>query len=360
MLRVAIIARSTLYTVPGGDTVQAVQTASHLANMGVLADIKLTNEKIDYRQYHLLHFFNIIRPADILHHSHKAKKPYVVSTILVDYSEYDRQYRKGIGRLFGYLPANSIEYLKTIARWLLGRDTLASPSFLWRGQRRSILHILNKAQLILPNSESEYRRMVKAYPTEVKYVVVPNGIDPKLFIPNPDIERDNKLVICIARIEGIKNQLNLIKALNDTGFKLLLIGNHSPNQQGYYNECKNIAAANVQFIDHLPQDELVAYYQRAGVHVLPSWFETTGLSSLEAAVMGCNIVITDKGDTREYFGSDAFYCDPEKPESILWAIEQAAAAGRKPDLCERILQKYTWAQAANCTLAAYQQIITQL
>jgi len=166
-------------------------------------------------------------------------------------------------------------------------------------------------------------------------------------------------VICVARIEGIKNQLNLIRALNNTRFKLLLIGNHSPNQQAYYDECKSIAAANIEFIAHLPQDELVAYYQRAGVHVLPSWFETTGLSSLEAAAMGCNIVITDKGDTREYFGDDAFYCDPGKPESILAAIEQAGGAQHKPMLRERILQKYTWAQAAKSTLAAYEQVVEQ-
>jgi len=359
MMRVAIIARSTLYTVPGGDTVQAVQTASHLADLGVWADIKLTDEDIDYSVYHLLHFFNLIRPADILYHSSKARKPYIVSTILVDYSEYDKLYRKGTGRLFSYLSGDTIEYIKTIARWLLGRDALASPSYLWCGQRRSILHILNKAKLILPNSESEYRRVMQAYPSDVRYAVVPNGIDPKLFKYDADAGRDNNLVICVARIEGIKNQLNLIKALNNTRFTLLLIGNHSPNQQAYYHECKNIAAANIEFIDHLPQDELVAYYQRAGVHVLPSWFETTGLSSLEAAAMGCNIVITDKGDTREYFGDDAFYCDPGNPESIRLAIEQASLAEHKPDLRERILKKYTWAQAAKCTLAAYQQVITQ-
>jgi glycosyltransferase involved in cell wall biosynthesis len=355
-MKVAIIARSTLYTVPGGDTVQAVQTALHLADLGVVAEIKLSNESIDYNQYDLLHFFNLIRPADILYHSKRSGKPYVVSTILVDYSEYDKHHRKGLGVLFSYLPANSIEYIKTIARWLLGRDHLASPSYLWKGQRRSILEILDKAQMILPNSESEYRRVMKAYPSKVKYSVVPNGIDPKLFQYNADVEKDSELVLCVARIEGIKNQLNLIKALNNTRFKLVLIGAHSPNQQAYYNECKNIAVANIQFIDHLPQQELVAYYQKARVHILPSWFETTGLSSLEAAVMGCNLVITDKGDTREYFEDLVTYSDPAKTESILAAVEHASATPYDVRLREKILKKYTWAQAANCTYHAYQLV----
>ena len=85
-MRVAIIARSTLHTVPGGDTVQAVQTARHLKDLGVTVDVKLSNEAIDYSQYDLLHFFNIIRPADILYHSKKSGKPYVVSTISVSYT----------------------------------------------------------------------------------------------------------------------------------------------------------------------------------------------------------------------------------------------------------------------------------
>jgi glycosyltransferase involved in cell wall biosynthesis len=355
-MRVAIIARSTLYTVPGGDTVQAVQTAKHLKDLDVVVDIKLSNETIDYRQYDLLHFFNLIRPADILYHSKKANKPYVVSTILVDYSEYDRHHRKGLGALFGYLPGNSIEYIKTIARWLLGRDHLASPSYIWKGQRRSIMEILDKAKMILPNSESEYQRVMKAYPSTIKYKVVPNGIDPQLFQYDSSIAKDDNLILCVARIEGIKNQLNLIKALNNTRFKLVLIGNHSVNQQAYYEECRNIAAANIEFIEHLPQHELVAYYQKARVHILPSWFETTGLSSLEAAAMGCNLVITDKGDTREYFEDHATYCDPADPANILTAVEQASITSYDPSLREKILKKYTWAQAAYCTYHAYQLV----
>jgi glycosyltransferase involved in cell wall biosynthesis len=353
-MKVAIIARSTLYSVPGGDTVQAMQTARHLNEMGISVTIKLSNEEIAYNDYDLLHFFNLIRPADILYHSKKAGKPFVVSTILVDYSEYDKHHRKGIGALFSYLPANNIEYLKTIARWLLGKDHLSSISYIWKGHRKSIIEILKRANSILPNSESEYKRVMQTYPYPVKYNVVPNGIDPLLFNYDNTLKKDEQLVLCVARIEGIKNQLNLIKALNNTGFRLLLIGAHSPNQTAYYNECRNIAAANVSFINHVPQHDLVKYYQQAKVHILPSWFETTGLSSVEAAAMGCSIVITDKGDTREYFGNDAFYCDPAQPNQILAAVQKASVAGFNEHLREKILEKYTWTQAAIHTLKAYQ------
>jgi len=345
-MKVAIIARSTLYTVPGGDTVQAVQTARQLCAIGVDTEIILTNETIPYNQYDLLHFFNIIRPADMLYHIKKANKPFVVSTILCDYSEYDKYQRKGaVGMLFGNFSTDSIEYLKTMARWILGKDHLSSLSYIWKGQRKSIIEILRTSAMVLPNSDSEYNR-VQNYTKQLKHLIVPNGVNPELFEYDPAVIKDDNLVLCVARIEGLKNQLNLIKALNDTPFKLLIIGAPAPNQLAYYQRCRDIAADNIVFIDHIPQEELVKYYQQAKVHVLPSWFETTGLSSIEAALMGCNIVITDKGDAKEYFTDDAFYCDPKSPQSLHDAIEKASRAAVNENLRQKILKKYTWRQAA--------------
>ncbi|TFF38208.1 glycosyltransferase family 4 protein [Mucilaginibacter psychrotolerans] len=354
MMKVAFITRSTLHTVPGGDTVQVMQTAKHLAGLGLQVDIKLANEVIAYQEYDLLHFFNIIRPADILYHSQKARKPFVVSTILCDYSEYDKHQAKGIRALLGLLPGNIIEYVKTIARWLLGKDHLSSISYLWLGQRKSIQKILREATLVLPNSVSEYERLIKAYKHRPQYQVIPNGVNPGLFHNDGLSGKDDNLVLCVARIEGIKNQQNLIKALNHTRFTLLVIGAHAPNHAAYYRECLAMAAGNVRFISHMPQAELVDYYRRARVHVLPSWFETTGLSSVEAAAMGCNIVISDKGDTREYFGNDAFYCNPAEPQSILAAVEKASKAAFTEGLRQRILKQFTWQQAAIQTYKAYQ------
>lgn len=357
-MKVAMIARSTFYTAPGGDTVQAMQTARHLQGLGISADICLSSEQIPYEKYDLLHFFNITRPADILYHSRRSGKPFVVSTILCNYTEYDKYHRKGASALLRYLPDDGVEYVKTIARWLMGKDHLSGLSYLWKGQRRSIRQILKKAAMILPNSESEYRRLVQTYRGKPEHTTVPNGVNPELFKYDASVKKDNKLVLCVARIEGIKNQLTLIKALNNTAYKLLLIGAHAPNQAAYYMECQALAADNVSFIDQLPQHELVKYYQQAKVHILPSWFETTGLSSVEAGVMGCNIIITDRGDAKEYFGDDAFYCDPKNAGSILKAVKQASEAVVNEGLREKILNKYTWRQAALATQKAYTSILT--
>jgi glycosyltransferase involved in cell wall biosynthesis len=117
-----------------------------------------------------------------------------------------------------------------------------------------------------------------------------------------------------------------------------------------------VAAGNVFFINHLPQQELAAYYAAANIHVLPSWFEVCGLSSLEAAAMGCRVVITDNGYARSYFNDDAFYCDPAKPESILQAVEKAVASEPDNRLQQKVIQNYSWQKTATDTLAVYKKI----
>src|SRR5690348_13642118 len=95
-MKVAFITRSTLYKVFGGDTVQIFETAKQLQQLDIHAEIFLSHEKIPYEEFDLLHFFNLIRPADILFHVKKTNKPFVITPILVDYSEYDKKHRKGI------------------------------------------------------------------------------------------------------------------------------------------------------------------------------------------------------------------------------------------------------------------------
>jgi glycosyltransferase involved in cell wall biosynthesis len=359
-LKVAFITRSTLHSAPGGDTIQIEQTAKCLQQCGAQADILYANTRIDYSRYDLLHFFNITRPADILYHTRQTSTPFVVSPVLIDYSEYDRQHRKGSsGFILKQFSPFTAEYIKTAGRWIAGTDQLVSKSYLYRGQYKSCMEIISRAAHILPNSPSEMVAFEKKFPLPVPFTVVPNGIDPHLFHQKPSIKRNPLLVICAARIEGIKNQFKLIEALNNTEYNLLLIGAAAPNQQEYYNRCRKIAAENVQFINHVPQARLADYYQTAGVHVLPSWFETCGLSSLEAAATGCNIVITAKGYTRDYFGEDAFYCEPDDCASILAAIRKATASPVNNKLAGKIAEQFTWQKAAAITADVYTKIIAR-
>jgi glycosyltransferase involved in cell wall biosynthesis len=357
-MKVVFIGRSTLYTSPGGDTVQMLATAKYLTRLNVDVDIKLTHENIAYEHYDLMHFFNIIRPSDILPHLKKTTLPFVISSILVDYSEYEINARKGLyGALAKLMDPDILEYWKVIARSIFNFQKFPSVEYLLKGQKKSIKYILQKTACVLPNSESEYSRLTGKYGKAVHYKIIPNAIDPEIFHTEEQMQRDDKKIICVGRVEGRKNQLNLIRALNDTEYKIFIIGQPSPNHLTYYNICRKEASLNISFINEMKQEDLVHHYLTAKVHVLPSWFETTGLSSLEAAYLGCNIVITDKGDTMEYFGNDAFYCDPDDPSSILNAVQKAAETDTGGSLKKKIEKQYTWQAAAEKTLEAYRTVI---
>jgi glycosyltransferase involved in cell wall biosynthesis len=358
-MNVLFISRNTLFSAPGGDTIQIKQTSEYLKQFGINADIKLASDTIDYSHYKLLHFFNIIRPADIIYHVQKSSLPFVISTIFVDYSEFERKSRKGlVNYLSRLLGSDQVEYLKVIARYFLNNEKIRSKKYILWGHTRSIRYLLNNSALLLPNSESEYCRVFRKFGIKKKYSVIPNAIDHRKFARKPVLLKEyENAVICVARIEGLKNQLNLIRALNNTDYKLFIIGNPSPNNKKYYNICKKESAANVHFISHVDQEQLIDIYFSSKVHVLPSWFETTGLSSLEAAFMGCNIVITDKGDQKEYFRDFAFYCDPENKESILEAVNKAYHTPYNTNIKEYILSHYTWEIAAKKTYEAYLQIL---
>lgn len=358
MIKVAFISRATLFTSPGGDTRQIEQTALGLKNKGVHVDIYLSVDKIDYSKYDLLHFFNIIRPADIIHHVRRSKKPYVVSTIFVEYGNVKEEKKNAVSLVKSVVSDSMLEYIKAIARAIKNGEKIVSSEYLLWGHSKSVRWVAKNAACLLPNSQSEYNRFTKKYGVTNNVVVVPNGINTSVVNKHyPADERYKNAILCMGRIESRKNQLNLIRALNNTQYQLYIHGKPSPNNIAYYEQCKSEAAPNVHILDWLQDDELYTAYSNAKVHVLPSYFETTGLSSLEAAVMGCNIVVTDRGDTKDYFGDNAWYCDPDSVASIKEEIEKAYAAPYDPAFKEHILRYFTWDEAAVQTLKAYNQIL---
>ncbi len=358
-MRIAFISRATLYTAPGGDTKQVEETAGALRNLGVEVQIFTAGSTIDYSRFDLLHFFNIIRPADILGYTRKTDLPYVVSTIFVDYAQYEKTSLAGGRKILSTLvSADGMEYIKALARWAKNGEAVQSGYYLLHGHRAAVKKVATGAALLLPNSESEYQRFAAAYRVQKPYHVVPNGVSEGLIHQAPPpAEPYRNAVLCAARIEGGKNQLNLIRALNGTSCQLHFFGKSSPNNGAYYEACRQEAAPNIHFEGQQPEAVLAAAFTAAKVHVLPSYFETTGLSSLEAAALGCNIVITDRGDTREYFGDYAWYCNPEDPASILEAVKAAFAAPYNPAFRQHILDHYTWKRAGEETLAAYRKVL---
>jgi len=355
-----MISRPSLFKVPGGDTVQLHETAEALRKIGVEVDFKASDAKIDYGNYQLIHFFNIIRPNVISYHLKRSSLPYVISTIFVDYSEIESKHRPWPFRLLNQLlGADGMEYIKTLARFFKNGEAILDFRYLWNGHKRSVEKVLKGAELLLPNSESELNRLKRRYRFSTPHRVVPNAVNQAFFKDQGQNEEASvrSSILCVARIEMIKNQLNLIKAVNQTSFELRLIGKAAPNHQEYYEKCKKEAGANVTFLGQLDRDEVIAEMRNAKVHILPSFFETTGLSSLEAAACGCQIIVTPRGDTKAYFQDKAHYCEPDDPKSIKHAIEKAMACENDDHLKNFVRENYRWEVTAEITHEAYQKVL---
>src|SRR5690606_35260836 len=105
------------------------------------------------------------------------------------------------------------EYLKAILRGVLNGERIQSPEYWWLGHRKAVQQLAKGAAVLLPNSGSEYERFSRDYQIHKDYQIVYYGLDETVFRrPEEVAPREDDLVICVARIEGKKNQLNLIRA----------------------------------------------------------------------------------------------------------------------------------------------------
>lgn len=353
-MKVAFVNRSSVDKVVGGDTIQMKSTASELKKLGCEVEMIHSADQIT-SEHQLVHFFNIIRPQEILPYL-KLKIPKVVSSIYVDYSEFDQKSRSGLqAKIARSLGKNGTEYMKALVRHFKGQEKIRSQSYILKGHKKAIQSVLNNIDYLLPNSHSEYERLVHDFSTKVPYEMIPNGVDPKLF---PYVENQERAgLLCVGRIEGGKNQLNLILALNDLKIPARIIGRSAPNHQAYKEACMNAAESHIRFEDFMPQEELAKLYGEAQTHALPSWFETTGLSSLEAAGSGCIPIVSPKGDVQEYFSEIAEFCEPESVESIKRAILRASQRIDHERVSNYVHSQFTWKIAAERSFSVYQKLV---
>lgn len=219
-------------------------------------------------------------------------------------------------------------------------------------------YIYDNADVLLPNSHIEYRFLQDRFGTANDYVAVPNAVDPDFGSGDAaEFERKyglKEFVLCCAAVQGRKNQYRLIKAADKLGLPLVLVGWQEPR---YTRRCREVASDRVHFVGQLSGADLQNVFAAARTHALVSYYETPGLASLEAAISGCTIAVSDRGSPREYFGDQGFYCDPVDQASIETALSQAYAAAPDPALRARILRDFTWRQTAETTLQGYRRAI---
>ncbi len=175
---------------------------------------------------------------------------------------------------------------------------------------------------------------------------------------------EENYILCVGRIEPRKNQLSIISAVEklreslDKPLQLVFVGKLSSQIHHEYVYRFNTQLKKHSWIKHIhevPYDVMPDIFKHAKVGVSASWFESTGLTSLEALFCKTNAVAS--GDrAKEYLGEFASYCKPDDIKSITKAIKIAFLASR-PDISSQMLSEYTWENAAKKTLKVYTDVL---
>lgn len=339
--------------VPGGHVVQLKETARALAHLGC-EPTELLEPKPSFSGIDIVHGFGL--SVDDVQLCRRYDLPVVVSSIY-----WDRSYRyqmKGLPTA-RVLAGRARQAGRFAAATLRGPRALIEACLVHARWEIELGRMFSGVDMLLPNAVGEGKAIDADFAAGTEWRVVPNGVDPSRFsLPDTPFE-SRDLILYVGRIEPHKNQLGLLKALRGTGRRLVIAGFAHPHHEAYVKECRIAASGWAEMRVDPTTDELPQLYRSARVHVVPSWFETTGLVSLEAGLSGCNVVSTERGHAAEYLGEHAWYCDPSDHASIRTAVEQAWNSPPSAGLRERILSRYTWHHVGQATLAAYQAVLAR-
>jgi glycogen(starch) synthase len=146
--------------------------------------------------------------------------------------------------------------------------------------------------------------------------IIRNPIDTKIFTTEgvkalPPTEKLR--VLFVGRLEGRKGITYLIDAIPKIvkvcpNVEFVIIGDDTTTAKGMTSVLtglkRSLAASNcakyVTFIDRISLDELPSYYRSADISIVPSVYDNSPYTCLEAMACGRPVIGTDAGGTKEY------------------------------------------------------------
>ena len=214
----------------------------------------------------------------------------------------------------------------------------------------------SQADLLLALSNDEVEKLRQRYPDK-RIELFPNGIlhrelpESDGFRQKYNIPEEEKIVLCISRIDYQKNQkilLELLKKHSDN--HLLLIG--PVTAQWYFEELlaeaeKSGVKNRLTVIPGLPPDsvELLQALKTANCFVLPSRHEPFGIAALEALDAGVPLIASKVGGLKDFLvdGENALLFSDNNAEELLDSYDRLPGLRRKIiDGGNATAQKYNW------------------
>jgi glycosyltransferase involved in cell wall biosynthesis len=211
-----------------------------------------------------------------------------------------------------------------------------------------------------------------------KITVIPNPIAPEILTeatrsvesmtgsqPAVDVLYTGRL----APVKGIRPLLQAARQVKEAmpQTKFVLIGPwqlpEKPDQVIPILKNK-LNGSNICWINHLPWHNLISWYRQAKIFVMPSYYETFGISAIEAMAFGMPVVGTTAGGLPEVVedGVTGLLVPPGDPQGLAEAVIQLL---RDPDLRrrmgeagrERVSSEFTVDRVVDQTLAVYERVI---
>lgn len=353
-IRVLMQNRPSTFTQRGGDTVVLEKLRDGLVGRGwdVTVDVDATQDPKQFDLVHLFNFATVDYTRELAQRACDAGVPYVVTTLYEDLPEFHNQSHVVASRLVEYVCRGQDK------EWW--QSTPLDLSAVERAPRFQSDWAAFNAAALFPNGAGEARALRRDYPGIKSVVEIPLGHEVGVLSNSEAFEKEygvKDFVLCVGRIESRKNQLMLLKALEDSDLTVVLAAGGFSYQPEYDHAVRSFKRKGKTLIlDRLSPEMLSSAYAAARVHVLPSWYELPGLVSLEAAAHGKNIVVTRTGTTADYIGDKAFYCLPGSEDSIASAVMAAYYAPVKPGVVD-MARSHTWQKAVDSTIAAYEHVL---
>ncbi|WPO74090.1 MULTISPECIES: glycosyltransferase family 4 protein [unclassified Streptomyces] len=201
--------------------------------------------------------------------------------------------------------------------------------------------------------------------------VVHIGADTGLFSPDPAVpEVPGRIVTTSSADVPLKGLVHLVEALakvraEHPGAHLVVVGKRAEDGPVAQAIERYGLAGSVEFVKGITDAELVDLVRSAQVACVPSLYEGFSLPAAEAMATGTPLVATTGGAIPEVAGPDGETClavPPGDAGALATALNRLLGdrelrtrlghAGR-----ERVLRKFTWAQAAKGTADRYREAI---
>ncbi len=348
--------RPNVFIHRGGDTILLERLSDGLCQRGHQVTIDLQGN-IDLAEFDLVHLFNFATTGLTQQYADRAvaaNVPYVVTTLYEDLPQFHRQSHLVAGSL--------IEYVRGGQRPGSYGLTYQQLSAIEPSPRFPADELAKNAAALMPNGSGEASALKRDFPDAQRIITVPVGSEigalcgPELF---EQVYRERDFVLCVGRLESRKNQLMLLKALEDSPMTVVLAAGGFSYQPEYEAAIRSFKRRGKTIVlGMLDPQMLSSAYAACRVHALASWYELPGLVSLEAAARNKNIVVTRTGTTADYVGDKAFYCTPWDGDSILSAVTAAYYSPVREGMTD-LAQSFSWVKAVERTEEVYREVASK-